>query len=160
MITHKAELGALRKRALHKRSGDRVGAVKHNDLGPALGGGFQEKPHRSLVGIETHPGVLQVNHHRVQTLKHIERRAALRVAGAVDAVYRHVGGGIHRISHVASIKLTHRAMLGSKNRRQLHPRYLGKNIDGAPSLGIDSSLIGEHTNAARSCILGGRGRAA
>ena len=160
MVTHKAEMGALRKRALHKRPSDRVGTVENNHFNSCFGGRFQEKSHRSLVGVEAHPGVLQVNYHRVQALEHIERRAALRVAGAIDAIHGYVGGGIHRIPHVGSIKLTHRAMLRSKNRRQLHPRYLGEHIDGAAPLGVDSGLIGEHANAARSCILGARSRAA
>ena len=84
VVTHKRLSAEIEHGAVHVGSIDGVGAIQNHKSAFMLGGGSHRLTQRRDVGVKPSPDVLDVEHQRIDTFEHFERRSARFTIQTVD----------------------------------------------------------------------------
>ena len=139
---HAVVLGEV---ALDLVAADGVGAVKHHKLLALLGTGRHGLAHRRDEGVRAAAYVLDVIYEHVDVLEHLGRRLAVF---AIDGVDLDAGSGVGEAFDVfAGVDVAAHAVLGSVECHQLDIGSLGKDVDGALEVVVDTGGVGDEAHA-------------
>ena len=142
-IVDEALVAGIRDGALHEGAGDRVGAVEDDYLDACVGRGFEKVSQGGFVGVKAAADILDIEDDRIESFQNIGGWPASGVGVAVNAIDRNAGGRVLRIGNVGRVHRAGHAVLGTEDGIERDARGMGKDIDGAASLRVQTGLVGE-----------------
>src|ERR1700681_4298153 len=89
---------------------------------------------------------MDIKYDRIESFQNVDGWPALRVLSAVNAVDGNAGGCILCIRDVGGVQFARDPVLGTKDRIQRDAGGLGEDVDGAASLRVNASLVGQESD--------------
>jgi hypothetical protein len=146
-----------RNRPLHRQPAQRIGPVEDDHFDAVRRTGLEEIFGQRLEGPVAHPGVLQVDHHRIDARELRRARPLLGIGAAIEADDLQPTRAVELVVDVHVVGQRVDAMLAAEQLDHGHARHLclalgAQHVDRALAFAVHADRIGEHRDAQPAAV--------
>ena len=142
-ISHKIRAITIEHGSFDALSSQRIGPIENVKSDVMRRRGFHRVSHRRDVRVEAYAGILKVENEHIDAREHGFRRP---LGFPIETVDGQACCFVRR-GRNALIESAADAVLGAEQSHQLHSRRVRQQIDRAAAITVNSSLIGDESNA-------------